>query len=84
MHPEALEFEVKLGVLCAVLTTGQEQGETSANMLMKAMQGTPVSQIPITQNRHGKRVINVTVMKSLGIRLKPAVLGTVELVRTEK
>jgi len=80
----AAEFEVKLGVLCAVLTTGQEQGETSANMLMKAMQGTPVSQIPITQNRHGKRVINVTVLKSLGIRLKPAVLRTVELVRTEK
>lgn len=61
-------YHVEYGTLCAVIKTGQEQGETAAEMLMKAMQGTPVSEIPVTRNRHGKRVINLSVMKSLGIR----------------
>jgi len=61
-------YHVEYGTLCAVIKTGQEQGATAAEMLMKAMQGTPVSEIPITLNRKGKRVINLSVMKSLGIK----------------
>ncbi len=75
---------VRYGVLCAVVQRGWEQGETAARMLLKAMRGTPVSQIPITRNRTGKRIINVTVMKQLGIKPKPVVLRGVELVRTEE
>ena len=60
-------FIVKFGLLCSVVKTGEEQGETSANMLLKAMNKTPVSQIPITRNHNGKRMINVTVLKELGI-----------------
>ncbi|MGE0084980.1 MAG: ABC transporter substrate-binding protein [Desulfococcaceae bacterium] len=74
---------VKSGLLCAVVKTGQEQGETSANMLLKAMQGTPVSEFPITRNYQGKRMINVTVLKELGIRPRPEIIGSAELVRTE-
>ncbi len=76
-------YNVKFGALCAVVKTGQEQGSTSAGMLLKAMQGTPVSQIPITINRRGKRIINVTAMKELGIKAKPIILRGAELVRTE-
>ena len=68
-------FNVKSGVLCAVIKTGQEQGATAAQMLLRAMRGTPVKDIPITRNRHGKRMINVSVMKSLGILPKPVFLG---------
>jgi hypothetical protein len=78
------EFQAKYGVLCAVINTGQEQGGTSARMLLKAMQGTPVSQIPITRNMHGKRMINVTTMKALGIEPRPIILKGAELVRTEE
>jgi ABC-type uncharacterized transport system substrate-binding protein len=78
------EFQAKYGVLCAVINTGQEQGRTSARMLLKAMKGTPVSQIPITQNMHGKRMINVTTMKKLGIEPRPIILQGAELVRTKK
>lgn len=42
-------FRVKHGALCAVVKTGQEQGHTAAEMLLKAMSGTPVSQIPIVK-----------------------------------
>ncbi len=75
---------VKAGALCSVLRTGQEQGQTSAEMLLKAMQGTPVSQIPITRNHYGKRILNVQVMKELGIVPKPMLLQGIELVRTEE
>jgi len=76
-------YHVKNGMLCAVTKMGQEQGSTAAIMLLKAMQGTPVSQIPITRNRHGKAVINVTVMKAFGIKPRPILLKGTELVRTE-
>jgi len=77
-------YHVKDGILCAVIKTGQEQGETAAKMLLKAMRGTPVSEIPITRNHKGKRMINVTTLKALGIRPRPNVLINAELVKTSK
>lgn len=76
-------YMMKYGALCAVVKTGQEQGAISAEMLLKAMQGTPVPQIPITRNYKGKRMINVSVLKELGIMPRPEILGSAELVRTE-
>jgi ABC-type uncharacterized transport system substrate-binding protein len=78
------DYDVKYGALCGLRHTGTEQGETSANMLLKAMQGTPVSQIPITRNKHGKAMINVKVMKALEIKPDPRVLYSAELVKTEE
>lgn len=75
-------FNVKYGLLCAVTKTGQEQGKLASKMLVSAMDGTPVTEIPITQNRLGKRLINVTVMKELGIKPNHSALIGVELVRT--
>jgi len=77
-------YHVKEGALCAVVKTGQEQGRTAAEMLLKAMQGTSVAEIPITRNYKGRRVINVTVMETLGIKPRPIVLLGAKLVRTEK
>ena len=78
----ANDFHVKFGVLCAVVKSGNVQGRTSAEMLLKALNGMPVSKIPITVNRYGKRMLNVTVMKALGIRPKRRVLVGTELVKT--
>lgn len=78
------EFNIRSGLLCAVVKSGQEQGATAARMLMEVMQGVPVSQIPVTTNRHGKRVLNVSVMKSLGIVPQPVFLVGTQLVDTEK
>ena len=80
----ANRFQVEFGVLCAVVKTGQEQGRTAAKMLSNAMEGTPFSEIPITKNYNGSRVINVTVMEALGIKPKPIVLLGAHLVRTKK
>lgn len=73
-------YHVQYGTLCAVIKTGQEQGATAAEMLLKAMQGTPVSRIPMTRNRHGKRVINLGVMNALSIKPGSEALKDVLLV----
>lgn len=75
-------YAVVLGVLCAVVKTGQEQGRTAAEMLLKAMEGTPVSGLSIKYNRHGKRVVNVDTLGNLGIKPKSIILRGSELVKT--
>ena len=80
----ANHYHVEQGALCAVVKTGQEQGRTAAEMLLKAMQGTPVSEIPVTRNYRGKRIINVTAMEAFGIRPKPIVFLGAKLVRTDQ
>jgi ABC-type uncharacterized transport system substrate-binding protein len=79
----ANRYHVKQGALCAVVKTGQEQGGNAAKMLLKAMQGTSVTDIPIMRNYKGKRVINATVMRQFGIKPRPVVLVGAELVRSE-
>ena len=79
----ANQYHVTQGALCAVVKTGQEQGETAARMLLRAMRGTPVSDIPVNRNYKGKRVINVTTMKTLGIEPRPAVLLGATLIKSE-
>ncbi len=75
---------VRYGVLCSVIKSGEEQGETAATKLLRAMTGTPVAEIPITRNYRGKRVLNVTTMKNLGIRARPMLLRGTQLVRIEE
>ncbi len=80
----ANDFHVQYGVLCAVVKSGNAQGRISAQMLLKALKGTSVKNIPITVNKYGKRMLNVTVMKELGIRPKRRVLVGTELVKTSE
>lgn len=75
-------YHVEYGSLCAVVKSGQEQGEVAAKKLLQAMTGTPVSEIPVEENQKGQPVLNVTVMEDLGIKPKPIVLKGVKLVRT--
>jgi ABC-type uncharacterized transport system substrate-binding protein len=77
----ANDFHVRYGVLCAVVKSGNAQGRMSAEMLLKAIKGTPIKHIPITKNKYGKRMLNVTAMKELGIRPKRRVLVGTELVK---
>jgi ABC-type uncharacterized transport system substrate-binding protein len=78
----ANDFHVKYGVLCAVVKSGNAQGKISAEMLLKAMKGTPVKDIPVTVNKYGRRILNITAMKDLGIKPKRRVLVGTQLVKT--
>ena len=76
-------YQVDQGAWAAVVKTGQEQGELSAEMLLQAMRGKAVTSIPVTQNSRGQRVINVTALERRGIVPKPAVLRGAALVRQQ-
>ena len=76
--------DVQDGTLCAVIQSGKEQGQTAAEMLLKAMGGTPVADIPITRNKFGRRIINVDVMNALKIEPRPVVIRNAELVRNQE
>ena len=74
-------YQVEQGAWAAVVKTGQEQGDTSAEMLLRAMRGEPVSSIEIVRNVRGQRVINVTAMEAAGVEIRPQVLRGATLVR---
>jgi ABC-type uncharacterized transport system substrate-binding protein len=76
-------YQVEQGAWAAVVKTGQEQGETSAAMLLKAMRGTPVAKIPLVSNVQGQRVINVTAIEANKVVLQPTILRGVTLVRQQ-
>ncbi len=76
-------YQVEQGAWAAVVKTGQEQGETSAEMLLRAMRGTPVAEIPVTRNNRGQRVINVTAIEAHEVPLRPTVLRGAALVRQQ-
>ena len=77
-------YAIRLGLLCAVVKTGQEQGRLAGIQILQAMNGTPISDIPIRTNILGKRIINVTEMRNLGISPKPVVLKGAELTRIDQ
>jgi ABC-type uncharacterized transport system substrate-binding protein len=74
-------YQVEQGAWLAVVKTGQEQGATSAEMLLKAMRGTPVAKIPVVSNSQGQRVINVTAIEAHKVVLQPTILRGATLVR---
>ena len=78
------KFNIRYNMLCAVVKTGDEQGATASRMLLRALKGTPLSALPITRNQHGERVLNITVMKSLGIKPRPFLLVGTDLVESAK
>ena len=78
----ANSYHVEEGALCAVVKTGQEQGEGAASALLKALQGTPVSDIPVTTNTRGKLLINVDTMQRMSITPRPIVIQGATLVKT--
>ena len=79
----ANRYQVEQGALAAVVKTGQEQGERSAEMLLQAMRGKSVSSLPVTQNSRGQRVINVSALERMGIMPQPSVLRGAALVRQQ-
>jgi ABC-type uncharacterized transport system substrate-binding protein len=74
-------YHVRHGALCGVVKSGREQGAAAAKMLLEAMRGTPVADIPMTRNRRGVKMVNAAQMKEFGIRPEPGVLEGVEVVR---
>ena len=74
---------LRYGMLAGVIEKGNEVGKLAAIMLKKAMDGTPVAQIPMTSVEFATRMINVDTLKALGIQPSRRVLTGVELIKTK-
>jgi ABC-type uncharacterized transport system substrate-binding protein len=76
-------YQVEQGAWAAVVKTGQEQGEKSAEMLLQAMRGKPIARIAVSRNMRGQRVINVTAVEAHRLAPRPIVLRGTTLVRQQ-
>ncbi|MBU0992363.1 MAG: ABC transporter substrate-binding protein [Proteobacteria bacterium] len=77
-------YRVGYGALCAVVKSGDEHGRLAGELLLQAMHGKPVSDIPIKKNEFGRRIINVDTMHKLGITPKPSLIRSAMLIRSKK
>ncbi|MCK5544265.1 MAG: hypothetical protein KAI35_03545 [Desulfobulbaceae bacterium] len=77
-------WHVKNGILCAVAKTGQEQGDLAARMAFDILNGKSIQDIPITWNKNGRRMINMTTARKLGIKLNPSVITATEIVFSDQ
>lgn len=77
-------WEIKAGTLCGVIKSNTEQGSIAASLLQRIWSGTPVSELPLTQNRNGRRLVNLTTLKKLNLTLSPEVVLGTELLTTGK
>ncbi len=76
-------WEIRAGVLCGVIKDDMEQGTLAARLLKKIWQGRAVADSPVTWNKNGPRLLNLTTLKKLGMKPSPeAIIGT-ELITVE-
>ncbi len=78
----ANRYQVADGAMSAVVNTGFEQGATAAEMLLQALTGTPVAEIPVRRNYQGRRYINANRVDAMGLTLDPVLLRTAKVVST--
>jgi ABC-type uncharacterized transport system substrate-binding protein len=70
----AIPDHVKYGALLTVASSGLEQGNLAAEMMVACLEGTPAKDLPMRRNRQGRRIVNLQTMRRLGIRPMPAAL----------
>ena len=70
-------------VLVTLAKSGAEQGEWSANTALSILDGTPVSDIPVAENKKGELVLNLDIAEQLGVVFSPALLRNAEIYASE-
>ncbi len=74
------EALVRAGALSGVLVSSTEAGQRAGAMLLNLLRGTAVSNIPVTRNYRGTRMINVKTLTELGLNPDPLTLRGTKLV----
>lgn len=70
--------------LLTLAKSPEEQGEWSATAALSILDGTPVSSIPVVENKKGKLVLNLTLAEKLGVVFAPSMLKNAEVYPAEK
>jgi ABC-type uncharacterized transport system substrate-binding protein len=64
--------------LLALTKVPEEQGEWSAQTALRIMDGTPVSSIPVVENKKGGLTLNLSMAEKMGIVFPPSMLKNAE------
>ncbi len=59
--------------------SGDEQGRWAAQAALEILDGTPVSELPIVENKLGKLIINLDIAETLDIAFSPSLLKNAEV-----
>lgn len=65
--------------LLTLAKSSQEQGEWAAQVALQILDGTPISEIPIAENKRGQLIINLALADKLNIIFAPSLLKNAEL-----
>ena len=65
--------------LLTLAKSPEEQGEWSAKAALNILDGTPVSSIPVTENKKGKLILNLVLAEKLGVVFAPSMLKNAEV-----
>ena len=65
--------------LLAVAKYGEEQGELSVQAALSIFDGTSISDIPVTENKDGRLILNLDMAEKLDIVFTPSVLRNAEV-----
>ncbi|MCS7009995.1 MAG: ABC transporter substrate-binding protein [Anaerolineales bacterium] len=68
-------------VLATLAKLPEEQGEWAAQTALQILQGTPVNQIAIAQNKRGRLILNLSLAEKLQIILPPSLLKNAEIIQ---
>jgi len=70
-------------VLVALAKSAEEQGEWSAQAALRILDGTPVSEIPVTENKKGELILNLNIAEKLDVVFSPSLLRNAEVYPSE-
>ena len=70
-------------VLITLAKSGEEQGEWSAQTALSILDGTPVSDIPVAENKRGELILNLDIAEQLGVVFSPSLLRNAEVYASE-
>ena len=66
--------------LLTLAKSAEEQGEWAARTALSFLDGTPLSQIPVTENKKGKIIVNLDIANQLGVVFAPSLLKNAEII----
>lgn len=65
--------------LISLAKFGEEQGKLSVQAALRILDGIPISEIPITENKEGQLILNLDLAERLNIVFAPSVLRNAEI-----
>jgi ABC-type uncharacterized transport system substrate-binding protein len=66
-------------VLVTLAKSGKEQGEWAAQTALDILDGTPVSEIPVVENKKGDLILNLSLADKLGVIFTPSLLKNAKI-----